>query len=85
MRAYGQARGWTVGRAHARSGDRIVTAAYLGHSAAFDLAIGEFATAYAGQNERHYGEPAGVSERARDGHRQLMAGGVHPDPLPGGY
>ncbi len=46
--------GWTLARAHARSGDRIAIAAYLGGSDAFDKAIARFATAYADQNERDY-------------------------------
>jgi len=54
MRAYGELCGWTLARAHARSGDRIAIAAYLGQSAVFDQAIAEFAAAYADQNERDY-------------------------------
>jgi uncharacterized protein (DUF2252 family) len=55
MRAYGELCGWTLARAHARSGDRIAIAAYLGSSDTFDQAITEFAGAYADQNERDYG------------------------------
>ena len=40
--------------AHARSGDRIAIAAYLGRGAAFDRAIADFAEAYADQNERDH-------------------------------
>jgi hypothetical protein len=54
MATYGQLCGWTLARAHARSGDRIAIAAYLGHSASFDRAILEFCTAYAEQNARDY-------------------------------
>jgi uncharacterized protein (DUF2252 family) len=54
MRAYGELCGWTLARAHARSGDRIAIAAYLGQSAVFDQAIAEFAVAYADQNERDH-------------------------------
>jgi len=54
MALYGRACGWTLARAHARSGDRIAIAAYLGSSDAFDRAIADFATAYADQNERDY-------------------------------
>ena len=54
MRAYGEVCGWTLARAHARSGDRIAIAAYLGTSDVFDRAIADFASAYAGQNERDY-------------------------------
>jgi hypothetical protein len=54
MRLYGQACGWTLARAHARSGDRIAIAAYLGKSTVFDEAITQFAGAYADQNERDH-------------------------------
>jgi uncharacterized protein (DUF2252 family) len=54
MRLYGKACGWTLARAHARSGDRIAIAAYLGSSDAFDRAITEFAGSYADQNERDH-------------------------------
>ena len=54
MRAYGEVCGWTLARAHARSGDRIAVAAYLGTSDVFDRAIADFAIAYADQNERDY-------------------------------
>jgi uncharacterized protein (DUF2252 family) len=54
MRLYGELCGWTLARAHARSGDRIAIAAYLGRSAVFDQAIMEFAAKYADQNERDY-------------------------------
>ena len=51
---YGRLCGWTLARAHARSGDCIAIAAYLVKSAAFDRAIVEFSHAYAEQNERDY-------------------------------
>jgi uncharacterized protein (DUF2252 family) len=54
MAAYGKLCGWTLARAHARSGDRIAIAAYLGKSSVFDRAIVEFSHAYAEQNERDY-------------------------------
>jgi Uncharacterized protein conserved in bacteria (DUF2252) len=54
MLAYGEICGWTLARAHPRSGDRIALAAYLGGGSAFDVAIGEFADAYADQNERDH-------------------------------
>ena len=54
MRTYGTVCGWTLARAHARSGDRIAIAAYLGGSDVFDRAIAEFAGAYADQNERDH-------------------------------
>ena len=54
MAAYGRICGSTLARAHARSGDRIAIAAYLGGSDAFDQALAEFSEAYADQNERDY-------------------------------
>ena len=54
MLKYGALCGWTLARAHARSGDRIAIAAYLGGSDVFDKAITEFAAAYADQNERDH-------------------------------
>ena len=54
MRAYGEACGWALARAHACSGDRIAIAAYLGGSDVFDKAIARFAAAYADQNERDH-------------------------------
>ena len=39
--------GWTLARAHARSGDRIAMASYLGKSDVFDRAVADFASAYA--------------------------------------
>jgi uncharacterized protein (DUF2252 family) len=54
MAAYGRLCGWTLARAHARSGDRIAIAAYLGSGNAFDRAILDFSKAYADQNERDY-------------------------------
>ena len=54
MRIYGELCGWALARAHARSGDRIAIAAYLGGSDVFDQAITRFAAAYADQNERDH-------------------------------
>jgi uncharacterized protein (DUF2252 family) len=52
MRTYAQLCGQTLARAHARSGDRIAIAAYLGKSDVFDRAVAGFAAVYANQNER---------------------------------
>ena len=52
--AYGKACGWTLARAHARSGDTIAIGSYLGKSDAFDRAVAGFAETYADQNERDY-------------------------------
>jgi uncharacterized protein (DUF2252 family) len=54
MAVYGQMCGWVLARAHARAGDRVAIAAYLGRNDAFDVAMGEFAERYADQNERDY-------------------------------
>jgi uncharacterized protein (DUF2252 family) len=60
MQVYAQLCGWTLARAHARAGDRIAIAAYLGNSDKFDNAIADFAEAYADQNERDYAALAGA-------------------------
>jgi uncharacterized protein (DUF2252 family) len=54
MATYGKLCGWTLARAHARSGDRIAIAAYLGNGTSFDRAVVEFSKAYADQNDRDY-------------------------------
>ena len=46
--------GWTLARAHARSGDPVAIAAYLGDSDAFDTSITDFSQRYADQNEQDY-------------------------------
>jgi uncharacterized protein (DUF2252 family) len=51
LHAYVRACGWSLARAHARSGDRLAIAAYLGSGSKFDEAIARFAVAYADQNE----------------------------------
>jgi uncharacterized protein (DUF2252 family) len=56
--------GWTLARAHARTGDRIALAAYLGGSSTFDQAIAGFAEKYADQNERDY---AALQAAVKDG------------------
>jgi uncharacterized protein (DUF2252 family) len=54
LKMYAGMCGWTLARAHARSGDRIAIAAYLGGSDAFDRAVAQFARVYADQNERDH-------------------------------
>jgi uncharacterized protein (DUF2252 family) len=54
MSQYGSLCSSTLARAHARSGDRVAIASYLGSGDTFDVAIAEFAEAYADQNERDY-------------------------------
>ena len=46
--------GWSLARAHARTGDRLAIASYLGSGASFDKALARFASAYADQNERDH-------------------------------
>jgi len=54
MQVYARMCGWTLARAHARSGDRIAIASYLGKSDAFDRAMVTFSERYADQNERDH-------------------------------
>jgi uncharacterized protein (DUF2252 family) len=54
LRSYADLCGWTLARAHARTGDRVAIACYLGTSDAFDNALVDFARAYAEQNERDH-------------------------------
>ena len=54
MAAYGKLCGWTLARAHARSGDRIAIATYLGNNDTIDRAILDFSKAYAYQNDLDY-------------------------------
>jgi uncharacterized protein (DUF2252 family) len=51
---YGGLCGWTLARAHARSGDPVAIAAYLGIDDAFDRSVTDFAQRYARQNERDF-------------------------------
>jgi hypothetical protein len=62
---YGEVCGWTLARAHARSGDRVAIAAYLGGGTAFDDAVADFAEAYADQNERDYEAVTAAVESGR--------------------
>jgi uncharacterized protein (DUF2252 family) len=54
MDLYAQLCGWTLARAHARSGDRVAIAGYLGKSTRFEEAVAGFAETYADQNERDH-------------------------------
>jgi uncharacterized protein (DUF2252 family) len=71
MAAYARLCGWTLARAHARAGDRVGMAAYLGGSARFDHAIADFAESYAEQNERDY---AAFREAVRSGRIEAIDG-----------
>ena len=76
MATYGTLCGWTLARAHARSGDRIAIASYLGNGDGFDRAILAFSKDYAEQNERDYQAARGGSQ-VRPGHRR--DGSLMPD------
>ncbi|HEX5588619.1 MAG TPA: DUF2252 domain-containing protein [Acidimicrobiia bacterium] len=60
MKIYAEMCGWTLARGHARSGDRVALAAYLGSGDVFDRAIADFASAYADQNQRDYDHAVAV-------------------------
>ncbi|MFD5798670.1 DUF2252 domain-containing protein [Streptomyces diastatochromogenes] len=64
LNLFGQVCGASLARAHARSGDPVALAAYLGGGDAFDRALTGFAQAYADQNERDF---AALGEAARSG------------------
>jgi hypothetical protein len=65
LTVYGTLCGWTLARAHARSGDRVAIGAYLGSGKAFDSAIGAFAETYADQNERDHAELEEAAQAGR--------------------
>jgi hypothetical protein len=54
MTAYAQLCGWTLAKAHARSGDPVAIAGYLGSGTTFERALAAFAETYADQNERDF-------------------------------
>jgi uncharacterized protein (DUF2252 family) len=64
LAAYVRLCAWTLARGHARSGDRIAIASYLGARDVFDTAVAQFARDYADQNERDH---AALAEAARSG------------------
>jgi uncharacterized protein (DUF2252 family) len=64
MSIYGRMCGWTLARAHARSGDRVAIAAYLGKSDAFERAIATFSERYADQTEKDHNE---LEKAVKDG------------------
>ena len=65
LRRYAGYCGWTLARAHARTGDRFAMAGYLGTSVVFDEAIADFAASYANQNERDYAELGRAAKSGR--------------------
>ena len=54
LQRYGQVCAWTLAKAHARSGDSVAIAAYLGSSNRFESALTRFGVAYADVNEQDY-------------------------------
>ena len=64
LTVYGRLCAWTLARAHARTGDRVAIAAYLGAGSAFDRAVAGFAETYADQNERDH---AALDDAVRSG------------------
>jgi uncharacterized protein (DUF2252 family) len=71
LELYGEVCGSLLARAHARSGDRIAIASYLGKGDAFDRALAEFAVAYADQNERDH---AALRQAADEGKITVQEG-----------
>ena len=71
MKVYGRLCGWTLARAHSRSGDRIAIASYLGGGDTFDRAILDFAKAYAAQNDSDYKE---LAEAVKSGRVEAQTG-----------
>ncbi len=71
MTGYGRLCGWTLARAHARAGDRIAIAAYLGGSGTFDRAVADFGESYADQTERDH---AALADAVASGRVQAQAG-----------
>jgi uncharacterized protein (DUF2252 family) len=72
LNSYARLCGWTLARAHARSGDPVAIAGYLGSSNTFDQALTEFTERYADQNERDY---EAFLEEIRSGRLEAL-----PDP-----
>lgn len=68
---YGQLCAWTLARAHARSGDPVAIASYLGSGDAFDRSVARFAAAYADQNERDH---AALVQAINEGRLEATSG-----------
>jgi NAD(P)H-dependent flavin oxidoreductase YrpB (nitropropane dioxygenase family) len=62
---YGGLCGWSLARAHARTGDAVAISAYLGTSDTFDAAIADFAETYAGVNARDHAAYLAAIEAGR--------------------
>jgi hypothetical protein len=64
-RSYGRLCAASLARAHARSGNRVAIASYLGNSDRFARAVAQFAESYADQNERDYDAPVAAEKAGR--------------------
>ena len=71
MGGYGELCGWTLARAHARTGDRFAIAAYLGGSAKFEEAVADFGASYADQTARDH---AALADAVASGRTQATPG-----------
>jgi predicted alpha/beta hydrolase len=71
LAVYGEICGWSLAKAHARSGDAIAIASYLGNGDVFDRALASFAETYADQNERDY---ARLTAAAKSGDIEVETG-----------
>jgi len=71
MVTYGELCGWTLARAHARTGDRFAIAAYLGASGKFGQAVADFGETYADQTERDH---TALAEAVASGRAQATMG-----------
>ncbi len=65
LAAYGYMCGWTLARGHARSGDPVALAAYMGRSDVFDRAVTSFAASYAHQNDADYADFVAAIRKGR--------------------
>ena len=71
MQVYGEMCGWTLARAHARTGDAVAISAYLGSGDVFDRAMSRFAESYADQNEMDH---QSLAEAVREGRIEARTG-----------
>lgn len=69
LKRYAQMCGWTLARAHAKSGDAATISGYLGKGDAFDLALSDFSQTYADQTEKDH---AALREAVRSGRIQVL-------------
>ena len=82
-RGYARLCGWTLARAHARTGDRVAIAAYLGSGDSFDNALASFAEAYADTNDSdHEALAERGAERPNPGRHELVVSLGEPIPHP---